>query len=235
VFLHNSEVPAILGFKELFSLRKICRISPRHRGLGQPAPAHGSTDFIKCLPLATRSTARIKPIESVSLLGCLDPIRRWVAIGSSLPMQATTEADGSDRGWRRLTLAAARRGRARRLTGVWLFLSFGGQFSIRFAPTGSQRRGERVYANLNRRRAAMKPDNSGVARPVLVDGEGGLQWSFSSKDVRQGFLSSLLASRLTNCNDRRRKTQIWWLPRVRRVLVLLPKIHTTCGDIYRGF
>jgi hypothetical protein len=48
-------------------------------------------------------------------------------------------------------------------------------------------------------------------------------------------LSSLLASRSTNCSDRRWKTQIWWLPRVRRVLVLWPKIRTTCGAIYRGF
>jgi hypothetical protein len=48
-------------------------------------------------------------------------------------------------------------------------------------------------------------------------------------------LSSLLASRLTNCSDRRRKTRIWWLPRVQRVLVLRPKIRTTSGAIYRSF
>jgi hypothetical protein len=48
-------------------------------------------------------------------------------------------------------------------------------------------------------------------------------------------LSSLLASRSTNCSDRRRKTQIWWLPRVRRVLDLRPKIRTICGTICRGF
>jgi hypothetical protein len=41
--------------------------------------------------------------------------------------------------------------------------------------------------------------------------------------------SSLPASRPTNCSDRRQKTQIWWLLRVRRVLVLRPKIRTTCG------
>jgi hypothetical protein len=59
---------------------------------------------------------------------------------------------------------------------------------MRFAPTGSQRRGERVYANLNRRKAATEPGNGEAARPVFVDGEGGLRWSFGSKDVRQGFL-----------------------------------------------
>jgi hypothetical protein len=46
---------------------------------------------------------------------------------------------------------------------------------MRFAPTGSQRRGERVYANLNWWRAATKPGNGEAARPVLVDGEGGLR------------------------------------------------------------
>jgi hypothetical protein len=59
---------------------------------------------------------------------------------------------------------------------------------MRFAPTGSQRRGERDYANLNRWRAATKPGNSEAARPVLDDGEGGLRRSFGSKDVCRGFL-----------------------------------------------
>jgi hypothetical protein len=46
---------------------------------------------------------------------------------------------------------------------------------MRFAPTGSQRQEERVYANINRRRAATKPGNGEAARLVLVDGEGGLR------------------------------------------------------------
>jgi hypothetical protein len=46
---------------------------------------------------------------------------------------------------------------------------------MRFDPTGSQRRGERVYANLNRWRAATEPGNNEAARPVLGDGEGGLR------------------------------------------------------------
>jgi hypothetical protein len=69
---------------------------------------------------------------------------------------------------------------------------------MRFAPTGSQRQGERVYASLNRLRAAM----------VLVDGEDGLRWSFGSKDMRQGFLElpsnfsidQLLQSAVENLN-----------------------------------
>jgi hypothetical protein len=51
----------------------------------------------------------------------------------------------------------------------------GGQFSMRFTPIGSQRRGECVYANLNRRRATIEPGNGEAARSVLVDGEGGLR------------------------------------------------------------
>jgi hypothetical protein len=46
---------------------------------------------------------------------------------------------------------------------------------MRFAPTGSQRRGECVYANLNRRRAATEPGNGEAAQPMLVDGESGLR------------------------------------------------------------
>jgi hypothetical protein len=46
---------------------------------------------------------------------------------------------------------------------------------MRFAPTGSQRRGERDYADLNRRRVAIEPDNGEAAQPVLGDGEGGLR------------------------------------------------------------
>jgi hypothetical protein len=74
------------------------------------------------------------------------------------------EAAGSGRGRRRLAL-----------TIFQVFSSYSGWFSIMFAPMGSQRREEHVYANLNRRRAATKPGNGEAARPVLVDGEGGLR------------------------------------------------------------
>jgi hypothetical protein len=96
--------------------RKIHRICPQHRGLDRPSPAHGPMDFIKRQPLGSGLTARIESSESVSLLGCLDPIGRWVAIDSSQPMQESPGADlmaeaaGSGRGRRRLTLAAVDRG-----------------------------------------------------------------------------------------------------------------------------
>jgi hypothetical protein len=57
-----------LGFMELFFLRKIRRICPQHRGPGPPAPAHGSTDFIKRRSLASGSTARFESSEPVSQL-----------------------------------------------------------------------------------------------------------------------------------------------------------------------
>jgi hypothetical protein len=84
------------------------------------------------------------------------------------------EAAGSSWGQRGLALAAACHGRARWLTGVRVFSSYCGRFSMRFAPTGSQRRGERVFANLNRQRVTTEPDNNEAARPVLGDGVGGL-------------------------------------------------------------
>jgi hypothetical protein len=81
---------------------------------------------------------------------------RYLSFSSrSFITDPTVEAAGSGRGRRGLTFVVARHGRAQRLTGVRLFSSYGGQFLMRFAPTGSQRRGERVYANLNRWRAAM--------------------------------------------------------------------------------
>jgi hypothetical protein len=100
---------------ELFSIRKIRRICPQYRGRGPLSLAHESMDFIKCRSLVSGSTARIESSESVSLLGCLDPIERWVAIGSSQPMQEspgadpTVEAAGSGRGSGGLPPSAAAR------------------------------------------------------------------------------------------------------------------------------
>jgi hypothetical protein len=49
---------------------------------------------------------------------------------------------GSGRGRRGLTLTAARHSRPWRPTSVLVFLSHDGRFPMRFAPTGSQQRGE---------------------------------------------------------------------------------------------
>jgi hypothetical protein len=144
-FCKISRFQRFLGFIKLFSLRKIRTICPQHRGPDPPSPTHGPMDFIKRQLLVSGLTAQIESSESVSLLGCLDPIGRWVAIGSSQPMQESpsvdpmAEAAGSGRGWHRFTLAAVRHGRVRRLTGVRVFSSYGGRFSMRFTPMESKR------------------------------------------------------------------------------------------------
>jgi hypothetical protein len=149
---------------ELFSLRKNHRICPWHRGPSPQVSAHGSTNFIKRWPLATGSTIRIKSSESVSRL---------------LISVVHHRSDGRG-GWIRLGAAWARAcGGASRPTRVRVFLTYGGRFSMRFAPTGSQQRGQR---------AATEPGNGEAARPVLGDGDCGLRWFFGSKDVRQDFL-----------------------------------------------
>jgi hypothetical protein len=100
---------------------------------------------------------------------------------------------------------------------------------------GSQRRGERGYANLNRRRATTEPVNSEAAWPVLGDGEAASGEASAPRTCAKASLSSLLAFGPTNCSEQCWKIQIWWLPRVQRVLDLRSKIHTICSAIYRGF
>jgi hypothetical protein len=140
----------------LFSLREICRICPRDCGPGPPASAHGSTDFIKRRSLATGSTARIKPSELLS--------RFLISV-----------VDHRSNGWGGWLRPVARHSRAQRLTGVWVFSSHGGRFPMRFAPTGSQLRGELDYANLIRRRVATESGNGEAAWPMLGDGDDDLR------------------------------------------------------------
>jgi hypothetical protein len=58
----------IFGIYGIIFLKKIRRICPRHCGPGPPVSAHGSTNFIECRSLATRSMAQIDPSETVSRL-----------------------------------------------------------------------------------------------------------------------------------------------------------------------
>jgi hypothetical protein len=229
------------GFMELFSLRKIRWVCPRHRGPGPPAPAHRSMDFIKRWLLATGSTAQIKPIESVSLLWCLYSIWRWVAIVSSQLMQESpdanlmTEAAGYGRGGisscSRQRVAVERGGspefefsRATVVVFRWgLLLRDHRDEGNVFMLTLIDRERQRSPATVRRLDRCLSTVRA-------ASGEA------SAPGTRaKASLSSLLASRLTNCSDRRRRTQIWWLPRVRRVLDLRPKIRTICGAIYRFF
>jgi hypothetical protein len=109
---------------ELFYVRKIHRICPQQRGLGPPTLSHGSMDFMKRWSLASGLMAQIESSELVSRLFIND---------------LTADAAGSGRVRCPLPLAAAHRGRAWWLTGVGVFLSYGGRFLMRFAPMGSQR------------------------------------------------------------------------------------------------
>jgi hypothetical protein len=103
VFLQNSEVPVIFRIYGIIFLKKICRICPRHRGPGPPAPAHRSTYFNKRQSLVTGSAAQIKPIELVTRLLISVVHRRsdgwggWLRPGAA-PAHAcsiTTECGGS--------------------------------------------------------------------------------------------------------------------------------------------
>jgi hypothetical protein len=115
------------------------------------------------------------------------------------------------------------------------FSSYGGWFSMRFAPTGSRRWGERDYANLNRWRAATEAGNGRRLGRCLATVRAASGEALTPRTCTKASLSSLLASRPTNWSERRWKTRIWWLPRVRRVLYLRLKIRTLCGGIFWGF
>jgi hypothetical protein len=59
--------------------------------------------------------------------------------------------------------------------------------------------------------------------------------ALTPKTCAEASSNSLLAFRPTNCFERRRKTRIWWPPRVSRVLDLQSKIRTIGSAIYTGF
>jgi hypothetical protein len=104
---------------------------------------------------------------------------------------------------------------------------------MRFAPTGSQQRGEFDYligGGWQRSPAMVKQLSLCFMTVRVASGEAS-----APRTCTEASLSSLLASRPTNCSKRWRKTQIWWLPRVRRVLDLRSKICNIGGAIYRGF
>jgi hypothetical protein len=147
----------------------------------------------------------------------------------------TTETAGSGWGQRGLALAAARRGWTWRLAefefsramvvGFWWGLLLwdhndeGNAFMLTLIG-GERQRSPATVRWLDRCLAMVRVASSEASAP---------------RTCAKAFLSSLLASRPTNCANQWQKTQIWWLPKVWRVLDLRPKIHTICGAIYRGF
>jgi hypothetical protein len=201
------------GFMELFSLRKIHRICPRHRGPGPSVPAHESTNFIKRWSLASGLTVQIKPSKSVSRLFITDPMAETAGSGRGRRIVAE-RGSSPEFDFSRATVVGFRWGLLLRdhsdEEDVFILTLIGGERQQ--SPT-TVRRLDWCLATV---RAA-----SGEASTPRTCGKASL--------------SSHLASRLTNCSDRWRKTLIWWLPRVRRVLGLRLKICTIYGAIYRGF
>jgi hypothetical protein len=212
---------------ELFSLRKIRRICPRHRGRGPPAPAHRSMNFIKRRLLASGSTAQIDPSELLS----------WFLIST-----VHHRSDDWD-GWFRPKAAWAR---ARARGGVSRLSAVASQSSSFLKLRWS------VFDEVCSYR--IKATRGNMFMLTLIGGER--QWSPATvrrlgrclvmvrvasgeasapRTCAKASSSSLPASQPTNWSDQRRKTRIWWLRRVQRVLDLRPKIHTICDTIYRGF
>jgi hypothetical protein len=189
-------------------------------------------DFIKRRPLVSGSTARIESSKSVSLLRCLDPIGCWVVIGSSQLLQESPGADptaevaSSGRGRCRLTLTVVHHGQTRWLIGVRVFSSYGGRFSMRFAPWNHSNKGNVFMLTLISKERQQSPAMVRWLGRCLSMVRVASSKASAPRTCAKASSSSLLASRPTNCSDRRRKTRIWWLPRVRRVLDLRPKICT---------
>jgi hypothetical protein len=209
------------GFMELFSLRKIRRICLQHRGPGPPASAHGSTYFIKHQPLAFRSTAWIQSNEPVSRLLISAVHRRsdgwggWLRPGgggcSRLRRRVTVECGGSPE---------SEFSRATVVDFWWgLLLRDHSDEGNVFMLTLISRERQRSPATVRRLGRCLS-----TVRAAFGEAS-------APRTCAKAYLSSLLASRLTNCSDRRRKTRIWWLPRVQWVLDLRPKICTICDAI----
>jgi hypothetical protein len=190
--LQNSEILAIFGIYGIIFLKKIHRICPQHRGPGPPALAHVSTDFIKRRSLVTGSTAQIKPIKPVCRPFITDP---------------TAEAAGSSRGRCQLVLPVARCGQARWLTGVRVFSSYSGRFSMRFFFLRDHNDEGNVFmltligGERQRSPATVRSLNRCLSMVRAASGEAS-----APRTCAKASSSSLLVSRPTNCSDRRWKT-----------------------------
>jgi hypothetical protein len=197
------------GFMELFSLRRIRRICPQHRGPGPPMPVHGSTNFIKRRSLASGSTTQLDPSEPLSRL---------------LISVVHHRSDGRSN-WLRPGVARAHaRGNALRPSTMAHrssnFLELRWSVFDEVCSYGIiATRGEHVYANLNRQRPATERR---LSRCLSMVRAASSEASFL-RTCAKASSSSLPASR------------IWWLSRVRWVLNFRPKIRTICDAIYRGF
>jgi hypothetical protein len=191
---------------ELFSLRKIHRICPRGFGPGPPVSAHGSVGFIKRRLLATGSRLLISAVHHRSD-GWGDVFARG--------RRVTAERGGSPEfKFSRATVVGFRWG---------LFLrdhSDEGNSIMLTLIGGEWQQSPTMVRRLGRCLVTVRAASGEASAP---------------RTCAKASSSSLLASRLTNCSKWQRKTQIWWLTRVRRVLDLRPKICTKGDAIYRVF
>jgi hypothetical protein len=204
----------------IFSSRKIRRICPQHCGLGPPTPAHGSTDFIKRQSLASGLTTQIESSEPVSRL-LISAVHRWFGDWGGWLRPGAAPARARD-GASRLSAVAHR---SSTVVSFWwgLFLrdhSDEGNVFMLTLIGGERQRSPATVRRLGR---------------CLLTVRAAFGEASAPRACAKASSSSLLASRPTNCSDRRWKTWIWWLPRVRRVLDLRPKIRTICDATYRGF
>jgi hypothetical protein len=167
VFLQKYDV---LGFSRIFGII-LLKKNPWNMftatWVGSMGPAHESTCLIKRRPLATGSTARIKPSKPFFL-----------------DLISTTDlgADGYD-GFMLDSSAPAKSG-ARRCHGRWRWGApsspCAGSFFKPKAPTWSRRWEVSILTTYHGGDGPRTAGDGEAARLMLGDGEGGLQWSFGS-------------------------------------------------------
>jgi hypothetical protein len=113
--------------------------------------------------------------------------------------------------------------------------SYGARNTMRFEPTRSRRQGEPICKLTAKK--TVEGERATAARfgrclVMVRTASGGAP---ASRACSEASSCSLLASCPANCSKQWQKTQIWWLPRVQRVLDLRAKMHTVGCAIYRAF
>jgi hypothetical protein len=176
-----------LGFMELFSLRKIHRICPRHRGPGPSVPAHGSTNFIKRWSLASGLTVQFKPSKSVSRLFITDPMAETAGSGRGRRV-AAERGSSPEFEFSRATVVGFRWGLLLRdhsdEGNVFILTLIGGE--RQWSPTTVRRLGQCLS----------------MVRAASVE-------ALAPRACAKASLGSLLSSWPTNCSNRWRNTRIW--------------------------
>jgi hypothetical protein len=209
VFLQNVEVPVIFRILELFSLKKYVEY------------VHDTVDGVHQRWLTSLRT-------SLNIGHWLPD--RWLRLNQSnrylsfysRPVIADPRAKAAGSGWgrRRPVLVAAHHGRAWRLTRVRVFSSYGGLFRWGLLLLDHSDEGNVFMLTLIGGERQWSTETVRLLGQCLLTMRASSVEASAPRMCTKASSSSLLASRPTNCSDRRRKIRIWWLPRVQRVLVL---------------